>query len=272
MDCLPTNICLISLRCGFGIPENGTGAGGGCQEGSGHVGVDPNTVHDEETPYTNMGGNKEGAEPSPLTNEEKEELKAKVAKSAYRAVGTCASQCFFIVIMCVLIGKIEGAGYSFLVIISPFLAAGGVLLCCLACTIFCISEVDENTGMAEFDTAVNQAAASGYGATEVSTGDNNYGQEGYSPPAQAGQQGDVSGDGDATVESNASSSKPKSPPSATWHPEVGEIWKNASVVEGEKIAANEGEQSAKEVGGIQPTTVEENPSIPSVSSSQYDLD
>mmetsp|Transcript_28415 Transcript_28415/g.60547 ORF Transcript_28415/g.60547 Transcript_28415/m.60547 type:complete len:611 (+) Transcript_28415:277-2109(+) len=231
-------------------------------------GEDPSTVHDEEAPYTKMDGNKEGGEPSPLTNEEKEELKAKVAKSAYRAVGTCASQCFFIVIMCVVIGKIEGASYSSLVIISPFLAAGGVLLCCLACTIFCISEVDENAGMAEFDTAVNQAAAaaSGYGATEHSAGSNNN----YSPPTQSEQQSDVTGA--ATSESDASS-KLKPPPSATWNPDRGEIWENATVDEGDKsVATADEEQSTKEVTDAQPTIVEEIPSIPSVTSSQCDLD
>ncbi|KAL7525024.1 hypothetical protein ACHAXR_001448, partial [Thalassiosira sp. AJA248-18] len=128
-------------------------------------GLDPTSAvgnDDEEQPstaYAKMGESKQGEESSPLTDEEKEELKARVAQSAYRAVGTCFSQCFFIVITCVLIGKIEGASYSLLVIISPFLAAGGVILCCLACTIFCISEVDENAGMAEFDSAVNQAVA-----------------------------------------------------------------------------------------------------------------
>lgn len=228
--------------------------------------VDPSSVHDEETPYTTLDGSKEGEEPSPLTNEEKEELKAKVAKSAYRAVGTCASQCFFIVIMCVLIGKFEGASYSSLVIISPFLAAGGVLLCCLACTIFCISEVDENAGMAEFDTAVNQAAASRYGATESSVGDNNS----YSPPTQAEQQSDFSGA--ATVESDASS-KSKPPPSSTWNAELGEIWQNTTVDEGDQTAAKAEEgQTTEEVTDVQPTILEENPSIPSVSSSQCDLD
>lgn len=228
--------------------------------------VDPSSVHDEETPYTTLDGSKEGEEPSPLTNEEKEELKAKVAKSAYRAVGTCASQCFFIVIMCVLIGKFEGASYSSLVIISPFLAAGGVLLCCLACTIFCISEVDENAGMAEFDTAVNQAAASRYGATESSVGDNNS----YSPPTQAEQQSDFLGA--ATVESDASS-KSKPPPSSTWNAELGEIWQNTTVDEGDQTAAKAEEgQTTEEVTDVQPTILEENPSIPSVSSSQCDLD
>ena len=226
-------------------------------------GLDPNNGEHGEassTPYAKMDENKSDDEEEPLSDEEKEELKTKVAQSAYRAVGTCFSQCFFIVIVCVLIAKIEGANYSTLAIISPFLAAGGVILCCLACTIFCISEVDENVGMADWDTAVNQAAAaSGYGATtEMSPTAGN--SNGYTPPAQA----------DGQKEDNGVSIKP--PPSSTWDPEKGEIWQNTTIDEDEKAENAETEESKTETPCAQPTTINENPSIVSVTSSQCDLD
>ena len=228
-------------------------------------GLDP--VHDEEkgssTPYAKMDEGKEGDQPEPLTDEEKEELKNNVAQAAYRASGTCFSQCFFIIILCVLIGKIEGAGYSSLVIISPFLAAGGIILCCLACTIFCISEVDENAGMTEFDAVVNRAAAaSGYGATE-----------GYTPPTT--QQKDTSDNGkrDSNAGEAVGTSESKPPPKSTWDPEKGEIWQNASVDDEEKAAETElKEVKPAPVEDAQPMTIEGNPSITTVTSSECDLD
>mmetsp|Transcript_28772 Transcript_28772/g.61052 ORF Transcript_28772/g.61052 Transcript_28772/m.61052 type:complete len:615 (-) Transcript_28772:83-1927(-) len=235
-------------------------------------GLDPSD--EDGGTYSKMDENKQGEEKTPLSDEEKDELKAKVAQSAYRAVGTCFSQCFFILIMCVLIGKIEGASYSSLVIISPFLAAGGIILCCLACTIFCISEVDENAGMAEFDTAVDRAAAaSGYGAVENEQANSSD----YTPPAQADQQNDISVA--VTMESGVStsgtttSSKSKPPPSSIWDPERGEVWQNMTVDEEEHKAESERkEEEIKAAHERQPAIIEENPSINSITSSQCDLD
>jgi len=235
-------------------------------------GLDPNG---EESSYSKMDENK----PAELTDEEKDELKAKVAQSAYRAVGTCFSQCFFIIITCVLIGKIEGAGYSALVIISPFLAAGGIVLCCLACTIFCISEVDENAGMAEFDTAVNQAtaAASGHGVAEKEQANNSN----YAPPTQPDQKsGGISDagttDSGGTGSGSVSSSKSKPPPSSIWDPELGEVWQNTTVDEFDeeelKVDNRTTEKETNSVDEQQPTLIEPNPSITSVTSSQCDLD
>merc|ERR1712194_356694 len=79
---------------------------------------------EEQGKYAKMSENKQGEEQSSSRDE--------VASSAYRTMGTCCSQCMFIVIMCILIGKIEGASYSSLLMISPFLAAGGGILCCVA--------------------------------------------------------------------------------------------------------------------------------------------
>ena len=231
------------------------------------------------SPYAKMDENKLDDDEESLSDQEKEELKAKVAQSSYRAVGTCASQCFFIVIVCIIIGKIEGAGYSSLAIISPFLAAGGIILCCLACTIFCISEVDENAGMMDFDTAVNQAAAAapfGYGATaatempSTAVGNNTS----YTPPRQQGEQSsNASGATSETSDGVAAAavSSEISPPSSTWDPERGEVWQGPCPADEEekKTAEVKKEEAAPEV---QPAIIEENPSMVSVASSQFDLD
>eukprot|EP00573_Skeletonema_grethae_P009019 CAMPEP_0201694876 /NCGR_PEP_ID=MMETSP0578-20130828/6984_1 /ASSEMBLY_ACC=CAM_ASM_000663 /TAXON_ID=267565 /ORGANISM="Skeletonema grethea, Strain CCMP 1804" /LENGTH=612 /DNA_ID=CAMNT_0048180609 /DNA_START=60 /DNA_END=1898 /DNA_ORIENTATION=+ len=187
---------------------------------------DPNA--DVEQGYAQMDENKNNDDDEPLTDEEKEELKAKVAQAAYRVVGTCCSQCFFLVILCVLVGKFQGAGYSWLVIISPFLAAGGIVLCCLACTIFCLSEVDENAGLVDFDTRVDEAtAAAGYGSTH----------DGYAPPTteQTGQQQQQQQQQQQSVplsntDTKAAETQPtsKPPPTSTWDPEKGEIWQNTT--------------------------------------------
>lgn len=235
------------------------------------------------TPYAKMEeGSRNGKEEtSPLTDEERDELKARVGQSAYRALATCLSQCFLVVILCVLIGKVEGAGYSSMVIISPFLAAGGIVLCCLACTIFCISEVDENAGMEEFDTAVDRAAA----AAAVAAGDAK--DEGYSPPSPSRGEQQTSGvSGSESDAETATSSKPV--PMATWDPERGEIWQNATIDVEDKDDVTDGDRETWREGDVelaatrkdeqedarqrQPTAIETNPSITSVTSSQCDLD
>jgi len=240
-------------------------------------GMDANKADNDEEQgkYAKMDENKQGEEPSSLRDEEKDELKAKVATLAYRTMGTCFSQCFFILIMCILIGKIEGASYSSLLIISPFLAAGGVVLCCLACTIFCISEVDENAGMAEFDTAVDQAAAaSGYGATDNAQATDSK----YIPPSQEDKLSGVSGagtsDSDAVTSATNSSSKSKSlpPPSSAWDPEKGETWQNTADNEGEKRDGTTTKDTETPAVSSRPSTIEAKPSCSSVTSSQCDLD
>jgi hypothetical protein len=161
---------------------------------------DPDTFGGEDnnnmtTPYSTMDG-----KPQPISDEEREELKAKVMHSAYKAVGTCFSQCFFLFLLCLFIAKIEGAGFSYVWILSPFLAFGGIILCCLACTIFCISEVDENAGLAEFDSKVEQAAAAAYGVNDSSIA--------YRPPQrQDGMNGEC-----------------RTPVESSWDPEKGQVW------------------------------------------------
>ncbi len=75
-----------------------------------------NNGEQQGTHYATMDDNNKdsGEQSEPLTNEEKEELKAKVMQSATRAIATCFSQCFFIFLVCLLIGKIEGKSISLL--------------------------------------------------------------------------------------------------------------------------------------------------------------
>ena len=162
-----------------------------------------NAGEDPATAYAKM----EGGKTTPISNEEREELKVKVMHSAYKAVGTCFSQCFFLFLTCLLIAKLEGAGYSYVWIISPFLAFGGIILCCLACTIFCVSEVDENAGMTEFDSTVEQAAVAAYGTADPANA--------YQPPNHQQQQQPIS---------QNQQQESQTPVESTWDPEKGQTW------------------------------------------------
>jgi hypothetical protein len=63
----------------------------------------------------------EAARRSDLTVEEQEELKAQVMASTSRLCSKCCSQGFLLIIVMLFVGKIQGAGYSSVWIISPFL-------------------------------------------------------------------------------------------------------------------------------------------------------
>ena len=236
---------------------------------------DPNA--DVEQGYAQMDDNtKKDEDDQPLTEEEKEEIKTTVAQAAYRVVGTCCSQCFFLVILCVLVTKIQGAGYSWLVIISPFLAAGGIVLCCLACTIFCLSEVDENAGLADFDTRVNEAtAAAGYGSTYDS----------YTPPTEQAEQQHQQQQAQQSVplrvtDTRKAEAEPtsKTPPTNTWDPQKGEIWENTTQEEDEEkdegtygviSAPKQEETDLLDNNDAQPTSID--PKL-SEASEDFDLD
>jgi len=237
---------------------------------------DPNA--DVEQGYANMDDNAKNEDDQPLTDEEKEELKTKVAQAAYRVVGTCCSQCFFLIILFVLVAKIQGAGYSWLVIISPFLAAGGIVLCCLASTIFCLSEVDENAGLADFDTRVHEATtAAGYGST----------YDTYTPPPeqaeqqqqeqqqqQAQQSVPLSSTDTRTAEAKPTS---KPPPTATWDPEKGQVWQNVTQDEEDEEDTYEVVSAPKQeendlldnIDDAQPTSIDQKLSE---ASEDFDLD
>lgn len=97
--------------------------------------------------------NEESAIPSsaatstPLTEEEKEEMKARVARSGTSLLSACCSQMCLLILLCLVLVKIQGAGFSTLWIISPFLFLVSIVLCLLGCMIFCVSPMDENEMM-----------------------------------------------------------------------------------------------------------------------------
>ncbi|KAK1746973.1 TMEM203 superfamily protein [Skeletonema marinoi] len=174
---------------------------------------------DVEQGYAQMDDDAKNDDDQPLTDEEKEELKAKVAQAAYR--------------------------------------------------------VDENAGLADFDTRVNEAtAAAGYGAT--------YDGGDYTPPTteQAGQQQqEQQSVPSSSTDARAAEAKPisKPPPTATWDPEKGEIWQNTTQDEENEETTNEVISAPKQeksdlldnIEDAQPAVVE--PQL-SEASEDFDLD
>ena len=73
--------------------------------------------------------------------------------------------------MCLVVAKLQGASFSSLWIISPFLLAASIILCCLGCAIFGITEV--STDGVEFDTG------EGMGPTDAAQQGSN-----YTPPSK----------------------------------------------------------------------------------------
>jgi hypothetical protein len=57
----------------------------------------------------------------PLTEGQQEEIRGRVARSGSMAATSCCSQFFFLVLLCLGLSKIQGAGFSTIWIISPFL-------------------------------------------------------------------------------------------------------------------------------------------------------
>jgi DnaJ domain/Transmembrane Fragile-X-F protein len=58
---------------------------------------------------------------STLTEEEREQLRAQVTASSSKLCGKCCSQAFILILICLFVAKLEGAGFSAFWIISPFL-------------------------------------------------------------------------------------------------------------------------------------------------------
>ena len=69
----------------------------------------------------NMNVNAEADASPPLTEEEKNEIKGRLARSGSAVVASCCSQTFFLILLCLGLSKIQGAGFSTVWIISPFL-------------------------------------------------------------------------------------------------------------------------------------------------------
>jgi len=90
----------------------------------------------------------------PLSTEEREALKVQIAMSGQHVFSSCCSQSFFLLIFCLLVAKIQNPDvYAAMWIISPLLIIAGIVLCCLGCMIFCVSEE-----MSEFDLMGDSAA------------------------------------------------------------------------------------------------------------------
>jgi DnaJ domain/Transmembrane Fragile-X-F protein len=67
------------------------------------------------------GATADATSPSPLTNEEREELKAQLASSSSRLCTSSCSHGFLLIILFMFVGKLQGADFSSLWIMSPFL-------------------------------------------------------------------------------------------------------------------------------------------------------
>jgi hypothetical protein len=115
---------------------------------------------------------------SPLSPEEQEELKAQVMASGSKVVSICCSQTFLLIMLCLIVAKLQGAGFSSLIIISPFLASAGIVLCCIGCAIFGVTEVPTGGGLYENEDE-EMAAATAYHATAE------HGQAPTSQPTQS---------------------------------------------------------------------------------------
>lgn len=139
---------------------------------------------DENQNYGAMGT-------SNISQEEKEELKAQLLQAGYRMITSCCSQAFVLIIVCLFVGKLQGAGYSSILIISPLLFIAISILLCLGCTIFCITDVSAE----EVANTAGDNLSSRHGS----------GQD-YTPPNVAGTDSVTSG------------------PVSTWDPEKGEVW------------------------------------------------
>ena len=82
-----------------------------------------------------------GDSQEPISPEEREFLKATVAMSGQQLVSSCCSQSFLLLIICLLVAKLQNPDvYAAMWIIFPILLIAGMILCCLCCMIFCVSE------------------------------------------------------------------------------------------------------------------------------------
>jgi DnaJ domain/Transmembrane Fragile-X-F protein len=71
----------------------------------------------------NGGATPSETQASTLTEEEREQLRAQVMSSSSKLCNKCCSQGFLLIIICLFVGKLQGAGFSSFWIISPFLLA-----------------------------------------------------------------------------------------------------------------------------------------------------
>lgn len=111
-------------------------------------------------------------------------------------ISSCCSQAFILLIAALFVGKIQGADYSSIWIISPLLFLVSIILFCLGCTIFCITEVADEDILHEHSSKI-------FG---IPVGTD------YDPP-------EVPSNPNDTVENKF--------PKSTWDPEKGQVWDNS---------------------------------------------
>ena len=104
----------------------------------------PNMGMDNATDYGAMeeGTSSEANTNATPTDEEREQIKHEVFQASAKAVTMCCSQTIFLVLITLCLTKVQGATFSSLWIISPFLFLASLILCLLGCTIFCIAPID----------------------------------------------------------------------------------------------------------------------------------
>jgi hypothetical protein len=88
-------------------------------------------------------GENNGPNPTNLSEEEQNEMRARFLQSTSRTFTTCVVQAVIIFYICIMVFKISGAGITSFWFITPVLSLVSLLLCCLGCMIFCVSPMDE---------------------------------------------------------------------------------------------------------------------------------
>ena len=114
-------------------------------------GLKASDVEQGGSAYGAMGHDGTAGAPSQISEEEREELKAQMMASSSRLCSKCCSQGFLLFVVVLFVAKLNGGGFSSVWIISPFLFIAGIILLCLGCAIFGVTEVP--TDGVEFDTA-----------------------------------------------------------------------------------------------------------------------
>lgn len=104
----------------------------------------PDLGTDNATDYGAMeeGNSNEASANETISEEERAEIKNEVFQAGAKACTMCCSQSFFLILVILCLTKIQGASFSTLWIISPFLFMASVILCLLGCTIFCVAPID----------------------------------------------------------------------------------------------------------------------------------
>ncbi|GKY96172.1 hypothetical protein MPSEU_000577000 [Mayamaea pseudoterrestris] len=112
------------------VPSTDNGASPDVEAGYGAVATD-GTATSEQTQQ----------QAPKLSDQEKEELRAQVVASSSKLCSKCCSLGFILIVVVLFVAKLQGAHYSAVWIISPFLLVIGLILFILGCAIFGISEV-----------------------------------------------------------------------------------------------------------------------------------